>query len=132
MHFPTASECFRDLSGKWIGNDGGRYYIREIGSVVWWFGFNTLSIGEGFSNVFYGTRNGTNDPGLGGQWQDVPLGQTKGSGWLGIQIDPTGTKLTKSHSNGDFFGGSEWTKSNSCTRISSGSTAGPDGEIIVH
>jgi len=61
------ARCLGELSGIWHGNDGGKYYIRQIGSQVWWFGFNTLSIGEGFSNVFYGTRNGSDGPTLGGQ-----------------------------------------------------------------
>jgi hypothetical protein len=134
VNFSPASECYRDLTGKWIGNDGGKYYIRQIDKTVWWFGFNTLSIGEGFSNVFHGIRsgNGSGDPTLFGQWQDVPLGGTKGSGSFDIQIDPTGTKLTKFNSNGDFFGASEWTKSDPCSRISSGDITGPSGEVLKH
>src|SRR6188472_4787363 len=58
VNFSPASECYRDLTGKWIGNDGGKYYIRQIDKTVWWFGFNTFSIGEGFSNVFNGIRSG--------------------------------------------------------------------------
>ena len=134
VNFSPASECYRDLTGKWIGNDGGKYYIRQIDKTVWWFGFNTLSIGEGFSNVFHGIRsgNGSGDPTIFGQWQDVPLGGTKGSGSFDIQIDPTGTKLTKFNSNGDFFGASEWTKSDPCSRISSGDITGPSGEVLKH
>ena len=133
VNFSPASECYRDLTGKWIGNDGGKYYIRQIDKTVWWFGFNTLSIGEGFSNVFHGIRsgNGSGDPTIFGQWQDVPLGGTKGSGSFDIQIDPTGTKLTKFNSNGDFFGASEWTKSDPCSRISSGDITGPS-EVLKH
>ena len=133
VNFSPASECYRDLTGKWIGNDGGKYYIRQIDKTVWWFGFNTLSIGEGFSNVFHGIRsgNGSGDPTIFGQWQDVPLGGTKGSGSFDIQIDPTGTKLTKFNSNGDFFGASEWTKSDPCSRISSGYITGPS-EVLKH
>jgi hypothetical protein len=130
LHFPDASECFKDLTDKWIGNDGGKYYIREIGNVVWWFGFNTLTIGEGFSNVFYGTRNETtilDNPKIYGQWQDVPLGETRANGNLGLLIDPTGTKITKFWSLGDYFGGSEWTRATDCSRIASGIITGSDG-----
>jgi hypothetical protein len=134
LHFPTASECYGDLTGKWLGNDGGKYYIRQIDKTIWWFGFNTLSIGEGFSNVFHGSRggNGSGAPTIFGEWQDVPLGGTKASGSFDIQIDPTGTKLTKINSNGDFFGASEWTRSNPCSRISSGEITGPGGELFNH
>jgi hypothetical protein len=98
--------------------------------VVWWFGFNTLTIGEGFSNVFYGTRNETtilDNPKIYGQWQDVPLGETRANGNLGLLIDPTGTKITKFWSLGDYFGGSEWTRATDCSRIASGIITGSDG-----
>ena len=131
LHFPETTECFNDITGKWIGNDGGNYYIRENGVEIWWFGFNTNTIGKGFSNVFYGTTNGTENPRIYGQWQDVPLGETRANGNLGLLIDPTGTKITKFWSLGDYFGGSEWTRANDCSRISSGSITGSDGGLVL-
>lgn len=44
VHFPTPSECYIDLTGKWIGNDGEKYYIRQIDWTIWWFGFNTFQL----------------------------------------------------------------------------------------
>ena len=131
LHFPETTECFNDITGKWIGNDGGNYYIRENGVEIWWFGFNTNTIGKGFSNVFYSTTNGTENPRIYGQWQDVPLGETRANGNLGLLIDPTGTKITKFWSLGDYFGGSEWTRANDCSRISSGSITGSDGGLVL-
>ena len=131
LHFPETTECFNDITGKWIGNDGGNYYIRENGVEIWWFGFNTNTIGKGFSNVFYGTTNGTENPRIYGQWQDVPLGETRANGNLGLLINPTGTKITKFWSLGDYFGGSEWTRANDCSRISSGSITGSDGGLVL-
>ena len=31
-----------DLSGEWSGNDGGLYYIKQIGSCVWWSGLSNF------------------------------------------------------------------------------------------
>src|SRR6476620_50513 len=38
------SDCQKDITGKWAGNDGGTYYIRQFngnyGPFVGWFGSN--------------------------------------------------------------------------------------------
>ena len=31
-----APQAAQDLSGQWRGNDGGTYYINQIGNTVWW------------------------------------------------------------------------------------------------
>lgn len=101
--------CANDITGKWIGNDGGSYYIRQIGNDIWWFGSNVFAGSNQsyiFSNVFHGIKNGLD---IRGNWQDVPLGQTKSSGDISLSIDPSGTKITKITATGGF-GGSEWTK----------------------
>jgi len=36
----------------WVGDKGGRYYIRKVGSTIWWFG---LHKNEPWANVFEGT-----------------------------------------------------------------------------
>lgn len=129
------SSCIDDLTGRWQGNDGGIYYIREIGAEIWWLGSNTFKTGEGFTNVMHGLRNETKNPQpIWGQWSDVPMGQTKASGYLGIIIDPTGTKLTKYNSLGDFFGGSEWTRIDfndpQCMGVLPGTSTGSGGGFI--
>lgn len=129
---PKQSSCFDDLTGRWQGNDGGIYYIREIGADIWWLGSNTFKVGEGFTNVMHGSRNDSNHPPIiWGQWSDVPMGQTKASGYLGTIIDPTGTKLTRFNSLGDFFGGSEWTRIDSnCMGVLPGTSTGSGGGFI--
>src|SRR5947208_1680212 len=68
--------------GVWSANDGGTYWIRQIGSCLWWAGFSgpvdTPTTGRGFSNVLFGTVNG--DGTLSGYWVDVPRGATTGNG----------------------------------------------------
>lgn len=105
----TASRCAINISGKWSGNDGGDYYIRQIGNDIWWVGtniFHGIDATGTFSNVFHGDRNGLD---ITGKWQDVPLGHTKGSGDISLSIDPSGEKITKKTSTGGFAG-TEWTK----------------------
>jgi hypothetical protein len=125
------SQCSEDISGKWRGNDGGRFYISQIGTKIWWFGSNTLKEGEGFSNIFNGDRNGLK---VTGQWQDVPMGVTRGSGTMILDIDPSGTKIIKASASGDIFGGSEWTKIDTrdpqCIGVLPGSKTGSGGGFI--
>ncbi len=105
------SKCSEDITGKWTGNDGATYFIRQIGlpasAKIWWFGSNSLREGEGFSNVFSGDRTGLR---ITGQWQDIPMGISKNSGTMTLLIDPAGNKITKSSAGGDGFSGTEWTK----------------------
>src|SRR5215203_631725 len=74
----------KSLSGKWRANDGGTYFVRQVGSEFWWFGARNLQEGTGFSNVFHGTisggvttPNGYVRPYIYGDWQDVPFGNAR-------------------------------------------------------
>lgn len=103
------SRCAADITGKWNGNDGGNYYLRQIGNEVWWFGSNIFKAnGEfnTFSNVFSGIKKGLT---VDGDWQDVPLGDTNSKGKISLILDPNGEKMTKKSATGGF-GGTEWTK----------------------
>jgi hypothetical protein len=100
-----------DLTGVWRANDGGTYWIRQIGSTkIWWVGFSgspdTPTMGRSFSNVFTGTIVGTT---ITGTWVDVPRGTTAGSGTLRLAIKGS-TALVKTYSSGGF-GGSIWRRS---------------------
>ena len=44
-----------DGTGMWLGNDGGTYYLKHIGDVVWWIGLSGGTDGRTYSNVFRGT-----------------------------------------------------------------------------
>ena len=45
-----------NLTGTWKADDGGIYYIRNIGNVVWWLGISGSDDGKTFSNVIYKER----------------------------------------------------------------------------
>ena len=49
-----------DLSGTWSGNDGGRYFRKQIDSCVWWSGlsdFEGQGLGDEWIMTFRGTLN---------------------------------------------------------------------------
>jgi hypothetical protein len=43
-----------NLTGTWKANDGGTYYIRNIGNDFWWLGISSNDDGKAFSNVLKG------------------------------------------------------------------------------
>jgi len=94
-----------DLTGPWGSNDGGTYYLRQIGDAVWWMGLDGTD-GRNFSNVFHGTRQANL---ITGQWSDVPRGGAMSSGSLVIEIvqTPRGVQLRKREGTGGF-GGTTW------------------------
>jgi hypothetical protein len=79
------------LTGTWIADDFGIYYIRQIGSDVWWVGFSSespygtadLHRGLVFTSVFRGTLTGDQ---LLGNFVDVPKGQMLTSGPLTLKV----------------------------------------------
>lgn len=46
------------LTGVWQGNDGARYYLRQVGKEVWWYGEND-PVFPSFSNVAHGKLDGS-------------------------------------------------------------------------
>lgn len=80
-----------NLTGTWIADDGGVYYLRQIGPQVWWAGFslqtpqgvNDLQQGLFFTNVFQGQLSGNT---VSGDWADVPRGSTLNSGTLTLSV----------------------------------------------
>ena len=77
--------CPDDITGKWYGDDGGTYWIRQIGVTVMWFGTSGLEEGTHFSNVFHGVRELDE---IRGEWADIPMGRTMAHG----EIDLTCTQ----------------------------------------
>ena len=109
---PSATaRTLNHFTGTWKGNDGATYYIRQIGSSVYWTGLsgtpNAPTFGSSFTNVFSGTwySNGT----IRGKWADVPRGQILGSGTLILRVQSP-CQLTKISESGSGFGGSVWRK----------------------
>lgn len=79
-------------------NDGGLYYIREIGNNIYWFGEHP---GGYFSNVFIGERLGNE---LKGQWFDVPKGRACSSGEIHLMIEKGGKSIRRVFEIGGFYG----------------------------
>jgi hypothetical protein len=84
------------IYGVWKGNDGGTYYMRQIGGDVWWLG-QSADGGKSFTNVFHGQVHGNK---LTGGWLDLPRdagAKPTNAGMVEMQIDdPTAPKkITK-------------------------------------
>jgi hypothetical protein len=92
--------CAVDLSGKWVGDDGGTYYLRQIGDQLYWFGENNVS-NPRWANVFLGRIQ---DDRVEGKWTDVPKGQTVGNGTLLLEIINDGNSLKAKEKTGGFGG----------------------------
>ena len=93
-----------NLTGVWNCDDGGKYYIRQLGTAVWWYGEqdpNTPS----WSNVMHGTVSGNM---IDAEWSDVPKGSVMQYGNLALQIE-SGNKLVALSKTGGFSG-SVWTR----------------------
>ncbi|MBZ9714873.1 MULTISPECIES: hypothetical protein [Deinococcus] len=95
----------KDMNGVWRANDGGTYYVRQLGNQVWWVGMSSDS-GKSWTNVFHGTRTGNT---VKGTWADVPRGQISSGGSMTLTLSGVnsvlGFKRTAATGN---FGGSTW------------------------
>ncbi len=88
-----------DLTGVWSGDDGGKYYLRQIGNEIWWFGESSPTE-PGWSNVAHGTiKNNV----IVLKWSDVPKGGTSGNGNLKLKVENQ-NKLTIFVNDGGFSG----------------------------
>jgi hypothetical protein len=104
-----------DLTGAWLGDDDGVYYIREINKIVWWSGMSGQSgapadLGRDWNNVATGPLK--SDMTISLNWADVPRGGIQGYGTLLWKVVDDGTgnaKLTKLSETGTGFGGATFT-----------------------
>ncbi|RUS96528.1 hypothetical protein DSM106972_087150 [Dulcicalothrix desertica PCC 7102] len=92
-----------NLTGAWNCNDGGVYFIRQVGNQIWWYGQSSDG-GQTWSNVFQGTITGSR---IIGSWADVPKGSIRGYGEMTLRI--SGGRIQKI-SGGENFGGSVWSR----------------------
>lgn len=77
-----------DLSGAWSGNDGGLYYVKQIGTCVWWSGLSNFDgqyPGQEWIMTFKGTMN--SDGQIDGDFVDVKS-TNPGSGTMTIEARP--------------------------------------------
>lgn len=99
---PASALCSapKDMNGTWRGNDGGIYYVRQVGNNVWWLGVSAKDDGKSFSNVF---RGSIKDGILLGTWADV-RGTAKGAGSLEMKISGVNavTGWTRLNQTGGF------------------------------
>lgn len=103
-----------DLTGAWAGDDGGIYYLRQLGSVVWWNGMagragSPADLGREWNNVGRGEINALQ---IDAEWADVPRGEILGNGTLNLKIEDDGTgnvRIVKVSETGGGFGNSVWT-----------------------
>jgi hypothetical protein len=102
-----------NLTGVWKCNDGGTYYVRNLGPEVWWFGHG-VHPHQSFTNVAYGHVEGEGDTRLLRlKWADVPLGTTNIFGRLVLHLNfaiqyGRVTHMSNVERTGNF-GGSLWT-----------------------
>jgi hypothetical protein len=102
-----------DLTGAWAGDDGGIYYVRQRGTVVWWNGMSSRDgppegLGREWNNVGHGEIK---DLTLVADWVDVPRGGIDGYGIVTFKIgaDSVGNiQLTKTKDEGTGRGDTLW------------------------
>jgi hypothetical protein len=99
------SVALADLTGEWTCDDGGRYYLREVGSTLHWYGERGATSPD-WSNIYEGRIQGTQ---IRGDWVDVPKGRTSSRGVLHLQIRENGNVLVATHKTSGF-GGSRWVR----------------------
>jgi hypothetical protein len=103
-----------DLTGPWAGDDDGIYYLRQVGSVLWWNGMSEragvpATLGRDWNNV---ARGEIKDLAIAVDWADVPRGEILGGGTMNLKIQDDGTgnvQITKVSETGSGFGNNVWT-----------------------
>lgn len=85
-----------EINGYYEGDDGGAYFIRQIGNKIYWFGEDPKG---GFANVLAGTISGNK---LTASFWDVPKGKSKGAGEITLEIQAGGATLVKLSSTVPF------------------------------
>jgi hypothetical protein len=93
-----------DLTGVWNCDDGGKYYLRQLTNMIWWYG-EANPTSPRWSNVMKGAIEGNT---INGNWADVPKGSVMSSGIMVLSIE-SNNRLRASKKTGGF-GGSVWTR----------------------
>lgn len=107
-----------DLSGTWLCNDGGKYYLRytedETEKLLWWLGESRQGGDVPWTVVFKGNVNGNI---VEGKWAALPRGthHTDNNGSLKLKINESGGKLElvrmpQDEGQRGGYGGSAWEK----------------------
>ena len=109
---PVAPPGNPSLTGVWMSNDGGTYFLRHIGDELWWAGMSggLMYPGTEFCNVFHGSVTGG---GVTGEWSAVPRGALHGRGTLTLRSAGDSQLLRVVETGG--FGGSIWRRASATT-----------------
>ena len=99
------SAQWADVNGVWHCDDGGMYFVRQIGPDVLWYGEGPTSQ-PFFANVAHGRIEDDGRVRL--MWADVPKGVTGACGALLLQLRGQG-EMWAIHATGGF-GGRRWTR----------------------
>jgi hypothetical protein len=98
-----------NLTGVWLGNDGGTYYIREVSETgeIAWVGEHPQALptapgmmGRRWVNVFMGSKRGRI---ISGEWADVPKGEVEQEGTMSLFVTSE-DRLTIIAKTGGFGG----------------------------
>ncbi len=100
--FLIPSVAFANLTGKWQCNDGGKYYVRQMGKEIYWYGERSPN-NPAWSNVASGHVDGNR---IILRWADVPKGHVMQGGILILQLENP-NRFRAIHKTGGF-GGSLW------------------------
>lgn len=98
----TGAAHAKEINGYYLADDGGTYYIRQLGTKVYWFGEDENGA---FANVLAGTISGNK---ITARWWDVPKGKAQGAGEISLEIRGDGETLVKLSAGG--FGAKSWKK----------------------
>jgi hypothetical protein len=112
---PSASGCTWcpedlagiDLTGTWSCDDGGTYYITQLGYIIWWSGENS-AVGPDWSNVARGILSNCV---LTLEYTDVPKGSATGFGTLVLEVLSKDEMVAKEKPQS--YSGSHWVRSRS-------------------
>ena len=94
-----------DVNGVWTCDDGGRYFVRQIGPDILWYGEGP-SDRPFFANVAHGHVEDGGRIRL--MWADVPKGVTGACGALVLYLSEPGEMQAVQATGG--FGGRRWTR----------------------
>jgi hypothetical protein len=93
-----------NLTGVWNCDDDGKYYIRQFGSRVWWYGEDDPYTPT-WSNIMRGDIRSNI---IRADWTDVPKGSIMQYGILELRIESNDRIVAISKTGG--FAGSVWTR----------------------
>jgi hypothetical protein len=107
---PAKAQCVSrsQLSGEWLSDDGGTYWVRRAdGNVVWWVG-QSGDQGRTWINVFKGTYDPKTNL-IVGDWSDVRSAHFN-QGTLTLKLNGTLTAVNGFNkvSGVGPFGGTRW------------------------